>query len=195
MLSDSLSTWSPRVSLLILCRIRWVKNIDMPKSQIPEKNNIWTYGEHIGSRVLITQDSSEEKRIQQNLDVVGAVLLPFKGVSVVWILEGKKNLLCNSSFLVIDICTHEWVSECVSHLRVAAPATHKKSPTHFSTVVVFRETFVLWYCFRSPPPSFYFLGVELTSKPPRSVCFSHDLSLTHSSPSGPRLCTNRNTFV
>lgn len=57
----------------------------MPKSQIPQKTKewTWTYGEHIGGRVLITQVSSEEKRIEQDLDVVGTVLFPFKGVSVV----------------------------------------------------------------------------------------------------------------
>lgn len=44
---------------------------------------MWTYGEHIGGRLLITQVSSEGKRIQHDLDVVEAVLFPFKGVSVV----------------------------------------------------------------------------------------------------------------
>lgn len=72
----------------ITCRAAQIHRCVQKKKILLKKKKeksavMWTYGEHIGGRLLITQVSSEGKRIQHDLDVVEAVLFPFKGVSVV----------------------------------------------------------------------------------------------------------------
>lgn len=175
-----------------------------PKAKFLIKTKDWTqtYGEHIGGRVLITRVSSEQRRIQQDLDVVGGCFVSL--LRRVGCLLCLRMLRRKTFFYFITPSDwhldslHTWMSMCKPFANYS---TKHASPTHSSTVVVYSETFVLWYCSFFFPPSIYSedwapsahqshhnLPVSLT------ICLSHtpsvslSLSLAHTPVHKP--CTN-----
>lgn len=132
MLSSGLSAFTQS---LPSCNITDTKskeqiNRNVPHSQRSQKTKEWTrtYGEHIGGRVMITQVPSE-KRIQQDLDVVGAVLFPFKGVSVVcpawgyWREKASFYSIIPTDWHLDSL--HTWMSVCKPFASHSTKHAHK----------------------------------------------------------------------
>ena len=79
----------------------------MPKNQIPQKTKEWTgtYGKHIGCGAVISQEEKTAK-FRCGRGCFTFLLRRVSYLACMRIWEGKK-LHCNSSLIVIDICTHE----------------------------------------------------------------------------------------